>query len=425
MTTQQTRLTLTNNLGKTDDFQHLCTIYLQLDQCFVQLFIVFFSRYIYPKYLRKACCKINNYSSLITLGDVWSVMSKTEEAQFRETAIGYPMDMPAKQKWSAAVFCFLMSRRINVEPERRTDDEIWFNIQESNRELCFRKEDFALISGLNFRQLSDRDFIVPAGKSKLMEKHFPRKKKTKGMDLYDFLIFKTVACNRDDKKYPGSDKMNRRRKIYINKEPVPCEAADRVKVALIYVVHMFLLGKQDIHYIDADLWHLVENLSDFNNYPWGERVYKSTFCKSVSAFDFQIKKIAKNEQQEHPRGVVVQSVKPQGMPQVLVVWFLALFPGVLETWGETVSNGLFWRPLMLKVLCLKTINHNQLVETVKRSDLEMKITTQDAQKDRLQEMIEKILKGMVSLQKGTVSDFQIVVTLEFLVLFHYFASDLS
>ncbi|MCL7025986.1 hypothetical protein MKW94_024723 [Papaver nudicaule] len=78
------------------------------------------SRYIYPKYLRKACCKINNYSSLITLGDVWSVMSKTEEAQFRETAIGYLMDMPAKQKWSAAVFCFLMSRRINVEPERKS-----------------------------------------------------------------------------------------------------------------------------------------------------------------------------------------------------------------------------------------------------------------------------------------------------------------
>ncbi|MCL7042148.1 hypothetical protein MKW94_006731 [Papaver nudicaule] len=64
------------------------------------------SRYIYPKYLRKACCKINNYSSLITLGDVWSVMSKTEEAQFRETAIGYLMDMPANKNGLRRYFVF-------------------------------------------------------------------------------------------------------------------------------------------------------------------------------------------------------------------------------------------------------------------------------------------------------------------------------
>ncbi|KAI3974660.1 hypothetical protein MKX01_029650, partial [Papaver californicum] len=45
---------------------------------------------------------------------------------------------------------------------------------------------------------------------------------------------------------------------------VPCEVNDREKVTLVYVVNMFLLGRQDIHGVEKDMWYLVDNLSEFN-----------------------------------------------------------------------------------------------------------------------------------------------------------------
>ncbi|KAI3896966.1 hypothetical protein MKW92_049286, partial [Papaver armeniacum] len=52
---------------------------------------------------------------------------------------------------------------------------------------------------------------------------------------------------------------------------------------------MFLLGHQDIHGIEEDLWDLVDNLSEFNKYPWAERVYEATIPKRENAFKSYIK----------------------------------------------------------------------------------------------------------------------------------------
>ncbi|KAI3904151.1 hypothetical protein MKW98_021737, partial [Papaver atlanticum] len=50
------------------------------------------------------------------------------------------------------------------------------------------------------------------------------------------------------------------------------------------------------------------------------------------------------------------------------VWFLMLFPGVLEEWGtkNTVEG---WRPHIIDVLCTEFVRHQQLCESVAaRSD---------------------------------------------------------
>ncbi|KAI3928750.1 hypothetical protein MKW98_024351 [Papaver atlanticum] len=107
------------------------------------------SRFVYPRNYRGLTCNISNYSSLGTLVDLWSVLSKDEKDLFRTTVIGHLMDIPKKQRWSSAIFCFLMSRQIKVEPEISQNDEMYFRV--ADKELCFRKTDFSMISGLRFR----------------------------------------------------------------------------------------------------------------------------------------------------------------------------------------------------------------------------------------------------------------------------------
>ncbi|KAI3904152.1 hypothetical protein MKW98_021738, partial [Papaver atlanticum] len=202
------------------------------------------------------------------------------------------------------------------------------------KELFFRKTDFSLISGLRFRDLRDRALDVDSQSgsksgaskdSKLRQKYFSKNNEIVGKDLYDFLFCKTVSQDRvekvgretsdnktSDASATISKKMQVRKAGYKDVEPVPCPVEDRVKVALLYVVNMFLLGTQYIHGIADDLWHLVENLSEFNNYPWGERVYKATLFQSDSAIKSQMKKETDGNIISKP------TVNPKGMPQVLV-----------------------------------------------------------------------------------------------------------
>ncbi|KAI3930590.1 hypothetical protein MKX01_037036, partial [Papaver californicum] len=75
---------------------------------------------------------------------------------------------------------------------------------------------------------------------------------------------------------------------------------------------MFILGHQDIYGVEEDLWHLVENFSDFNKYPWAERLYKATLVKSNGAFQSRIRKESTGKKKKKPY------FNPKGMPQVLV-----------------------------------------------------------------------------------------------------------
>ncbi|KAI3863701.1 hypothetical protein MKW98_031293, partial [Papaver atlanticum] len=187
-----------------------------------------------------------------------------------------------------------------------------------------------MISGLRFLDLRDRALDVDSQSgaskdSKLRQKYFSKNNAIVGKDLYDFLFCKTVLQDRvekvgretsdsktSDASATISKKMQVRKTRYKDVEPVLCLVEDRVKVALLYVVNMFLLGTQDIHGIVDDLWHLVDNLSEFNNYPWGERVYKATLFQSDSAIKSQMKKGTAGNMISKP------TVKPKGMPQVLV-----------------------------------------------------------------------------------------------------------
>ncbi|RZC63378.1 hypothetical protein C5167_025144 [Papaver somniferum] len=141
------------------------------------------NKFVYPFKNRGLSFSMSNYSSLGTLLYLWKVLFEDEKDFFRTTAIGHLMYIPEKQSWSSAIFCFLMSRQIEVEPERRQNEKMYFRV--ADKELCFQKTDFALISGLSFRDFRDRTLDVDSQSasqsgasrdSKLRKKYFSKNK---------------------------------------------------------------------------------------------------------------------------------------------------------------------------------------------------------------------------------------------------------
>ncbi|KAI3989412.1 hypothetical protein MKX01_032514 [Papaver californicum] len=107
-----------------------CLLFLEAPSAdfFFQLLIVFRSSYVYPMKYRGRSCILSNYSSLTTLIDLWSVLYKEEIALFMTTTLGHLTDIPIDQRWSSAIFCFIMSRQIKVDPGKYFDDEIFFRV---------------------------------------------------------------------------------------------------------------------------------------------------------------------------------------------------------------------------------------------------------------------------------------------------------
>lgn len=191
---------------------------------------MFHSSFFYPSKYRGRTSDTSTYSSLGSLSDLWSVLSEEEMALFKPTAIRDLTDTPRDQSWSKAIFCFLMSRQIKVEPGEYLNDEILFRVKDTK--LFFGKAEFSLISGLRFRDLRDghSDFDSPPKMSRLKHKYFSDDNIINGGHLYDFLFCNTVS--KDRAKVVGetsnaikkvSNKMLRRCRICEGSETVQCE----------------------------------------------------------------------------------------------------------------------------------------------------------------------------------------------------------
>lgn len=277
--------------------------------------------YIHPqKYRDGGCVNVSNYSSLATVKELRNKLGDHEKALFRKSAVGHLLDMPPEQSWSATLFAYIMSREVDypaepgkevvkVDRKAKGEDsedeseeeysETWFRVCDktdgfgkvndpkkkclhpSDRDLCFGKREFAFITGLSFRK-PEKAFKCPEGPSILQTKFFANISCVKGFHLRTFIYNKDTDCS----------------------------AEERVKVALLFFVHLFLLGHAVDHTIERKFWHLVDNLQEFNQYPWGEVVYGRTIAKNRRKLHFQTTR--------YPENLKV-TIKSVGLPQALVV----------------------------------------------------------------------------------------------------------
>ncbi|KAI3852236.1 hypothetical protein MKW92_014607 [Papaver armeniacum] len=158
--------------------------------------------------------------------------------------------------------------------------------------------------------------------------------------LYNFLFIDTDAeerRNAEERKNASvrkkSTKVEARKRGKVNVD-------DRVKVALLYVVHRFIYGHQDITGVEETTWGLVEDFDEFNNYHWGDVAYNQTFEKTHKAYEFQMTGVDKPKRQ--------RGIHPQGMPK--------FFPKLFEKCGKEINiNG--WLPYILIMFCTNALTH--------------------------------------------------------------------
>ncbi|KAI3894787.1 hypothetical protein MKX03_023582, partial [Papaver bracteatum] len=201
-------------------------------------------RYIFPQKYRDKMGHVGTYSSLQLLAEVRGWLSINEQAIFKGTAIGHLLSVPADSKFSGTILHFLLSRQIHMNDK---PDEMRFKV--GGKVLHFGKREFALTTGLSFRK-SEKAFVSPKNPPSLMRTYFPNPD-----------CMKASKVNASKVKALLSDKNSTRSSL------------DRVKLALLLCVHHFLMGRADKDSINISYWHLVDDLDEFNKYPWGEGTF--------------------------------------------------------------------------------------------------------------------------------------------------------
>ncbi|KAI3969305.1 hypothetical protein MKX01_007345 [Papaver californicum] len=284
------------------------------------------SGYIHPPKIRDKHVHITNYSSLLLLAKVRNWLSVDEQAIFKGTAIGHLLSVPADSVFSGTVVHFLLAREIHVDDK---PDEMHFMVGE--KVLHFGKREFALITGLSFKK-SEKAFISPANPSSLLRTHFPNQNRVSGSEV----------------------------KSLLSKKNSTCPFLDRVKLALLLVVHNFLMGRPVRDTINIRYWHLVDNLEEFNKYPWGEVTFgRITEFRSPLLY-------RTNKENSGAGGKPKYTVA--GIAQALLVWALDIMPGLLSLCGRKIISRC-WRPHMLCVLCTKSPKYPALIRTLEVNDV--------------------------------------------------------
>ncbi|KAI3963582.1 hypothetical protein MKW92_050122 [Papaver armeniacum] len=160
--------------------------------------------YIHPQKYRDGYGKITNYSSLPSVKELREKLEPHEQALFRTTAIGHLLDIPIKQRWSGAIFHYLLSREVgyHADPGEKSEEDTKEKVEETwfsglrdkqfgfgkgsskkrgskticdnpcDKDICFGKLEFALISGLSFRK-PDQTFVCPPDHLPLRQSIFP------------------------------------------------------------------------------------------------------------------------------------------------------------------------------------------------------------------------------------------------------------
>ncbi|KAI3883693.1 hypothetical protein MKW92_038819 [Papaver armeniacum] len=213
-------------------------------------------RFIIPQKYRDKMMNVTTYSSLLLLAEVRGWLSVNEQAIFKGTAIGHLLSVPEDSKFSGTILHFLLSREIHVDDK---PDEMHFKV--GGKILHFGKREFALITGLSFKK-PQKAFVSPADPSSLMRTYFPNQDRIIGSKV----------------------------KALLSKKNSTLPSLDRVKLALLLVVHRFLMGRQDSDIINIVFWHLVDDLEEFNKYPWGEVTFDRAIAKLKSPLLYQANK---------------------------------------------------------------------------------------------------------------------------------------
>ncbi|KAL4022877.1 hypothetical protein IC575_016623 [Cucumis melo] len=191
-----------------------------------------------------------------TTHNIKAKLKPDQLALFRKTKFGHFLDLNIV--FNGPLIHYLLLREVEDEGK----DSISFLL---GGVVCtFGRREFNIITGLWGPK---EDYIQLVGNSRLLEKFFKDKECVYVSDLEDIFL-----------EYEGDDD-------------------DIVKLALVYFIEIFLLGKDSRTKVDIGFFKIADDWNTFNNYDWGLIVFVRTLSALKRALDKQYAKGKKKSTQ--------------------------------------------------------------------------------------------------------------------------------
>ncbi|XP_044460529.1 uncharacterized protein LOC123192149 [Mangifera indica] len=178
------------------------------------------------------------------LSRISSTLTPRQQRLFERTYFGSFLHLPETKFCGILVHAFLL-RQLHPPFAR---DEFWFRI--SGVDVRFSPFEFVLVTGLSFSRRTDVSSYIPRSSGhRIRSTYFRGCSKVQYHDIER--VFLSRAWGDDD--------------------------IDAVKLALLYILHMVLLGNDRRKKVSTEYLQLVDHLDGFNSYPWGVVVWQMTY----------------------------------------------------------------------------------------------------------------------------------------------------
>ncbi|KDO44608.1 hypothetical protein CISIN_1g037182mg, partial [Citrus sinensis] len=190
--------------------------------------------------------KISNRSSLEAVEDIKNRLSEAQKNIFRRSCFGHFFDVK-ELKFSAQLLHSILLREVKSD-----GNAIWFRIRRKN--IRFLLEEFALVTGLDCSpsyepntENNDDDYRIV---DEFLDEH---------------CAITTKELRRKFLQAESDDDMK------------------MVKMAMLYFVESVLLGNENKNHINETNALLVDNFTEFNEFPWGLISFKMTIDSLIKS----------------------------------------------------------------------------------------------------------------------------------------------
>ncbi|KAI3875702.1 hypothetical protein MKW92_030924, partial [Papaver armeniacum] len=251
-----------------------------------------------------------------------------------ESCFGHLIHLPSLSFCSNVVHNVLLRRKDTPKKDKEEEEEDAMSFIIGNQVICFGEREFAMMSGLKFQgseEIDQNPKRIP-----LMEAHFPGQDNVKFGDLVE--------------------------KFYQLQN-----SEDKLKLGLLSIAEGVIMGHGLYKNVNKGHFLLVDNLEEFNSYPWGKLSYKATISSLIRAS--KLKHVSNGK---HTLNKMVYNL--YGFPHVFQAWIFHSIPSLKENYtveNKDCSQTLYPRILHLEVPRIHVTLHKKIWKELSRLDIKV------------------------------------------------------
>ncbi|XP_044474064.1 uncharacterized protein LOC123202288 isoform X3 [Mangifera indica] len=242
------------------------------------------------------------------MASIRSSLTDRQKEIFQTTCFGKFLQLRDSRFSGVLVHSFILCKVVRANSVK----ELWFRI--NGIDVRFSPYEFALVTGLRFNRRSKIQQYLPSlADHRIRETYFAGKTSVTYIDIMH--VFERRAWGDND--------------------------SDAVKLALLYYLHIGLLGADKRNVIPKEILQLVDHVDKFNTYPWGVHVWQMTYksiCNCIGRLCVEFEPI-KNKTPH------MQQYSLMGFPLAFQFWIYETL-NTLESWVDQISP--LARPRMLR-----------------------------------------------------------------------------